>query len=169
MIICYYGNGKGKTTAALGLALRASGYNKKILFAQFIKGSLQSGEDKALKKFKNITHKKFGLGFVGIKGDNRKLSEHRAAAQKGLKYIQKNGRKFDIIVLDEVFGAVKGRLIEESEIIDIIKNCSPKTHLIFTGSPKIQQILDYCDLMSEMKNIKHPYQKGQLAQKGIDF
>jgi len=169
MIICYYGNGKGKTTAALGLALRASGYRKKILFAQFIKGEWKTGEDKALGKLKNITHKKFGLGFVGIKNDQKPLAEHKAAAASGLEYVKQNMNKYNIVVLDEIFGAIKGKLVAADDIVALIKNKPEKVVLVLTGLPKISKILKYCDIATEMKNIKHPYQKGQLAQKGIDF
>ena len=170
MIITYYGNGKGKTTAALGLALRASGYNKKILFAQFVKSPKSiTGEDKALKKIHNLTHKKFGLGFVGLLKDSRSLEEHALAAQKGLNYISKHMKEFDIIVCDEILGAIKGRLLKESDVKKLIQSVLPSQSLIFTGRPKYKSILELSDLATEMEEIKHPYQKGTLAAEGIDY
>ncbi|MFH1855237.1 MAG: cob(I)yrinic acid a,c-diamide adenosyltransferase [bacterium] len=170
MIITYYGNGKGKTTAALGLVLRASGYGKKILFIQFIKSPKSiTGEDKALKKIKNLTHKKFGLGFVGLFRDSHKISSHIQAAQKGLKYVFRNMGKFDIVVCDEILGAIKGGLIKVSEVEDLIKNFSKAKYLILTGRPKYKRLIDLSDLVSEVKEIKHPYRKGKLAIVGIDY
>jgi len=170
LIITYYGNGKGKTTAALGLVLRASGYNKKVLFAQFIKSPKSiTGEDRALKKIKNLTLKKFGLGFVGLFRDSQKISAHIQAARKGLKYVKSNMDKFDIIVCDEILGAVKGGLIKINEVENLIKNFDKCKHLILTGRPKYKRLIDLSDLVSEVKEVKHPYRKGKLAIAGIDY
>jgi len=170
MIITYYGNGKGKTTAALGLALRSSGYDKKILFVQFIKSpKSKTGEDVALKKIKNLTHKKFGLGFVGLLQDSHTPQEHRLAAQKGLKYVIKELGNYELVILDEVLGAIKGKLIDEKSILDLMNLISKNQTLVLTGRPKYKRIISKCDLATEMSEIKHPFQKGQLAVKGVDF
>jgi len=168
MIISYYGKGKGKTTAALGSALRASGYGKKILFVQFIKGDFPTGEDEALAKISNLTHKKFGLGFVGILGDERKLAEHQEAAQGGMRFVMENAENFDIVILDEVFGAIKGKLLDENSVIALLKAIKNQD-LIMTGRPKISDLLNCSDLVTEMKQIKHPFETGTQAKKGIDF
>ncbi len=170
MIITYYGDGKGKTTAALGLVLRASGYGKKVLFAQFIKSPKSiTGEDKALKKIKNLTQKKFGLGFVGLFRDSHKISSHIQAAQKGLNYVKSNMSRFDIIVCDEIIGAIKGGLIKVKEVEDLVKSFDSSKHLILTGRPKYKRLIDLSDLVSEVKEVKHPYRKGKLAIPGIDY
>lgn len=168
MIISYYGDGKGKTTAALGLALRASGYEKKILFAQFIKSPQSTtGEDRALKKIKFLEHKKFGLGFIGIKGDQRKFSEHSSAAQKGLEYVNSSIDAFDIVILDEIFGAIKGNLISSEQVLSMIKNS--KKIVVLTGRPAIDSILKVSDLVTHMQNIKHPFDSGSLAAEAVDY
>lgn len=168
MIISYYGDGKGKTTAALGLALRGSGYEKKILFAQFIKSpQSKTGEDKALKKIKFLEHKKFGLGFIGIKGDQKKFSEHRLAAQKGLEYVNSSIESFDFIILDEIFGAIKGDLINSEQVLSLVRNS--KKIFVLTGRPAISSILKVSDLVTHMKNIKHPFDNGSLASEAVDY
>jgi len=169
MIISYYGDGKGKTTAALGLATRAAGRDKKVLFAQFIKGDQITGEDIALKKIKLIVHKKFGLGFVGIMGDQKPLQDHQKAALEGLRYISNAFQKFDVIVLDEVFGAIDCQLIDENEICKLIQDMPKNIDLVLTGRPKISKLLRLSDLVTEMKKIKHPFDKGIQAKIGIDL
>lgn len=168
VIISYYGDGKGKTTAALGLILRASGYDQKILFVQFIKGEFETGEDEALGKIKNLTHKKFGLGFVGIMGDDRDHDEHKNAAIGGLRYVLDHLDSFDIVVLDEVFGAVHGGLIGLSEVLDLVKRCD-KIDLVMTGRPKIDELINVSDLVTQMKSVKHPFDRGHAAKRGIDY
>ena len=168
MIISYYGDGKGKTTAALGLVLRASGYKKKILFAQFIKGEFKTGEDEALKEIKGLARKKFGLGFVGIGGDTKRPDEHKAAAQKGLKYVSKNLDNFEVIVLDEIFGAVKGKLLCSEDVLKLLAK-SKEIDFVLTGRPKIDELLAVSDLVSEIKKVKHPFDNGLTAKRGIDY
>jgi len=170
MIIIYYGNGKGKTTAALGLALRASGYKKKILFVQFIKSPKSiTGEDKSLKKIPHLVHKKFGLGFVGILGDRQALNAHRKSAESGLKFIKSNLPKFDLIICDEILGAIKGKLIEISDVVELIFTIEKSQHLVLTGRPKFKKLIDLSDLVTEVKEIKHPYRQGKIAVCGIDY
>lgn len=169
MILSFYGDGKGKTTAALGIALRSSGYGKKILLAQFIKGTWKTGEDDALRKIPKLEHKKFGLGFVGIPGDKTPFADHQKAAQGGLDYVKKNVDRFDLIILDEIFGAVKARLLIEQDVVDLIGLIKPNTHLVMTGRPKISGLLALSDLISEIRNIKHPFDEGKLAEEGIDY
>lgn len=170
MIIVYYGDGKGKTTAALGLALRASGYKKKILFAQFIKSPKSlTGEDKSLKTIKNLVHKKFGLGFVGLYDDSKPLKDHRKAAEDGFELVKGSVKKFDVVVLDEFLGAIKGGLIDLASAIEFIRNFPKEKDLVLTGRPKYGKIVSLADLVSEVKEIKHPFTKGKMAKEGIDF
>lgn len=170
MIIIYYGNGKGKTTAALGVALRASGYGKKILFAQFIKSPKSlTGEDKALKKIPGLTHKKFGLGFVGLLKDSHSLDEHKKAAVVGFRYIEKNLNKFDLVVCDEILGAIRGGLIKVSEVKRLLSLLQSNQHIVLTGRPKYKGLIDLADLVTETKEIKHPFTKGKIAVQGIDY
>jgi len=170
LIVSYFGDGKGKTTAALGVALRASGHKKKILIIQFIKGNWRSGEERGIKPLKEIEMIKTGLGFVGIEGDCKDIALHRKAAAKGLQLAEKALlKKYDVIILDEIFGAVRGGLIKESDIIELLNKKSENLHLILTGTPRINSIIRKSDLVTQMKKIKHPYDKGQLAIEGIDY
>ncbi len=170
MIITYYGNGKGKTTAALGLSLRASGYNRKILLAQFVKSPKSiTGEDKALREIAGLTHKKFGLGFVGLYSDKISPKEHREAAQKGMQYLLENLNKFDVIIADEIIGSIKGGLIDMSQVVELIKQLPAEKDLILTGRPKYLRLIGLSDLVTEMKEIKHPFRRGKMAKEGIDY
>lgn len=168
MILTFYGDGKGKTSAALGVALRASGYSRKILFCQFIKGDWKTGEDIALKKIKNLTHRKFGIGFVLPQDDTKRKEEHIEAGGRGIKFVIKSAKQYDLIILDEILNAVKLKIIDIDDVLKIIKD-NKKKDLILTGRPKIKKIIDVSDLVSEIKKIKHPFDKGIKAKKGIDY
>ncbi|MBI4037085.1 cob(I)yrinic acid a,c-diamide adenosyltransferase [Candidatus Daviesbacteria bacterium] len=171
LVIIYTGEGKGKTTAALGLSLRAAGYNKKVLIVQFGKANF-SGEVAGIKKLKpNVKIIQGGKGFVGILGDKLPLSEHKKAAQDTLKILAqeiKSG-KWDVVISDEIIGAIKGKLITLTQVIKLIKDKPMELDLILTGRFAPQKLIDTADLVTEMKMIKHPFEKGILAKKGIDF
>ncbi len=166
MIIVYTGDGKGKTTAALGLALRCFGGGGKVLILQFIKGSQNSGELEALKLLP-IEIRQCGLGFTN-QGD---FSTHKAAALETLKIAQDEiiSGKWTMIILDEINYAVKGGLISESEMLNLLEICPPDLHLVFTGRAASEKLIEAADLVTEMKLIKHPYQRGIPAQRGIEF
>jgi len=169
LTICYFGDGKGKTTAALGLALRAAGQKKKTLIVQFIKGDWESGEDIACAQTKQIRIVKMGKGFVGL-GNKTDIKVHIESAQKALEFSRRAMKKdFDILVLDEILGAVKGSLIKTKDIIELIKIKPVKMTLVLTGQPKIIEVIKICDLVTQMKKVKHPYDNGILAIKGIDY
>lgn len=176
LTICYIGNGKGKTTAAVGAAVRASGYGKKIVYFQFFKSlSWPSGEREALKKLGVEVHV-HGLGFVGILGDKKKKSEHAKAAQKALKEAATLlfSSRFDVVVLDEIISCVEVGILRQGDVIGLLKKRiknkkSAMTHLILTGHQKYPKILAYCDTVTEMRMLKHPYYQGYLAVKSIDF
>ena len=178
IIIVYTGNGKGKTTAALGLILRTSGYNKKILLVQFIKNSF-SGELKSLKKLKGVKVSQGGKGFVGILGDKLSLAEHRKTALETLEKLNKEikSEKWDLIVADEILGALCGKLIKLQDVLKSLKNKqslslrdkSDNLDLVLTGRKAPKEIINLADLVTEMKEIKHPFKKGIFGKKGIDF
>ena len=171
MIISYCGNGKGKTTAALGLALRAAGAGKRVKIIQFIKGDWNSSEEAMLKKIKGIDLEKSGLGFVNCPSDRHHISEHKKAAEQALNLardaISKN--KNDVVILDEINWAISEYLIKESEVIDLIKTMPKTKTVVLTGAPVIKELIELSDLVTEMKKIKHPYDSGQKAIRGIDF
>jgi cob(I)alamin adenosyltransferase len=167
MIQVYTGNGKGKTTAALGLALRAAGAGLKVYIGQFIKGR-QYCELKALKKLRNIKVELFGRGcFIKGKPQDKDIR----LAQRGLEKIKKiiTQKKYDLIILDEINIAQHLRLIKTKEIISLIKKAPKKTEVILTGRYAHPKILKLADLVTEMKEVKHYYKKGVKARKGIEY
>ena len=175
----FTGNGKGKTTAALGQAIRALGEEKRVLMVQFIKGPWQSGEDFFLKKF-SIQHSTFnivktGRGFVGILGDSLFPEEHKKAAEDGLAFARKEieSGMWDIVILDEINNAVSLGLISEDKVLELLDLSNLPTckleHLIFTGRDAPKEFIDRADLVTEMRDIKHPYDTGVKAKRGIEY
>ena len=172
LVIVYTGNGKGKTTAALGMALRAAGHGKKTLMIQFIKSFQNYGEIKFTKKYLcGITIKTLGKGYVKIKGDRYPFEEHVKTAKKALKYAKEQilSKKYDIVVLDEINIALDKKLITVKELVDLIQQKPPDLHIILTGRSAPKRLIQLADLVSEVKEIKHPFRKGILAQKGVEY
>ncbi len=173
MLIVFTGNGKGKTTAALGCAMRALGHNKRVLMIQFIKSGQISGEQRFLKELKIKSSKlkviSAGKGFIKIDGDKKSFSVHKKAAEDALKLTKREigSKKWDLIILDEINVAVNLKLIKASEVLKILKSASADVILTGRNAPKI--FIAKADLVTEMKEIKHPFQKGQPAKLGIDF
>ena len=172
LVIVYTGKGKGKTTAALGMVLRALGYNYKICMIQFIKGSWHYGEMTSSKRlepeFELIA---VGKGFVGILDDKGPRREHERIAREALRLSKEKieSKKYDIIILDEINYAVNLGLVKLEEVLDIIKIKPPKLNLVLTGNYAKKEVIDLADLVTEMKEVKHPFKSGLKAKKGIDF
>jgi len=172
LIIVYTGKGKGKTTAALGIALRAAGHNKKICMIQFIKGSWHYGEMISSKRldpeFEMIA---IGKGFVGIIDDKTPKEEHEKIANEAIKISANKiqSGNYDIVILDEVNYAINLGLVKMKDILNLIKSKPPALDLVLTGNYAKDEIIELADLVTEMKEIKHPFQQGKKAKKGIDF
>ena len=172
LVIVYTGNGKGKTTAALGMALRAIGYDHKVCMLQFIKGSWHYGEMDSSKKLEpNFELIAIGKGFVGILDDNSPREEHEKYAAEALRICREkiNSGKYNVVILDEVNYAINLGLIDVQEIIKIIKEKPSNLDLVLTGRDVKDEIVELADLVTEMKEIKHPFKSGIKAKKGIDF
>ena len=172
LTIIYTGKGKGKTTAALGIALRAAGYEKKICMIQFIKGSWHYGEMISSKKLEpDFEMIAVGKGFVGIIDDKDPKEEHEKIAKEAIKICQKKilSGNYDIVILDEVNYAVNLGLIDLEEVLKLIKSKPPELDIVLTGNYAKDELIEMADLVTEMKEIKHPFQKGKKAKKGIDF
>jgi len=191
MLIVFTGNGKGKTTAALGQAVRTVGRGKNVLMIQFIKGPWKSGEDYFAANFQfpisnfqkppKFEIKKMGLGFVGILGDKLPKEEHAKAARKALDYFKQELDKskpsfakasegtWDMIILDEVNVAVSLGLLTAEEVLETIKDLPAEKFVIFTGRGAPQEFIDRADLVTEMKEIKHPFNDGKLAKIAMEF
>lgn len=171
MVILYTGEGKGKTTAALGLVLRAVGYGRKCLIVQFGKIWF-TGEIAGVKKLAPLVKIiQGGKGFVKILGDKLPLSEHKKAAQKtfDLLYQEVTSGKWDVVVADELVGAIASRLLPLSKAVKLIRQKPVGVDLVLTGHHAPVELINLADLATEMREIKHPFQKGFLAKKGIDF
>ena len=172
LVIVYTGKGKGKTTAALGIALRAVGHNYKICMIQFIKGSWHYGEMTSSKRlepeFELIA---VGKGFVGIIDDNTPIEKHKKIADEALRLSREKIRSenYDIVILDEINYAVNLGLVKLEDVLDIIKIRPSHVNLVLTGNYARDEIIDVADLVTEMKEIKHPFKSGIKAKKGIDF
>ena len=172
LVIVYTGGGKGKTTAALGMALRAVGHNQKICIIQFIKGSWHYGELNSLKRLEpEVELITMGKGFVGIIDDKSPREEHEKIAKEGIKISKEKiqSKKYDTIILDEVNYAVNLGLIELNDVLDLIKTKPSELNLVLTGNHAKPEIIEAADLVTEMREIKHPFKSGIKAKKGIDF
>lgn len=172
LIIVHTGNGKGKTTAALGLAMRAWGDGLRVLILQFIKGGWKYGEIETIKKLGaidgRIELRRLGKGFQRNTDDK---AEHIEAAKEALKEAGKafESGSYDLIILDEINYAVKFELIAVEDVKALLAKRPAELHVVLTGRYAKEDIIDMADLVTEMKLIKHPYQKGIKAQKGIEF
>ncbi|MBI2021862.1 cob(I)yrinic acid a,c-diamide adenosyltransferase [Candidatus Daviesbacteria bacterium] len=171
LVIVYTGEGKGKTTAALGLALRATGYKRKVLIVQFGKIWF-TGELEGVKKLAPYVKLiQGGLGFVKIFDDNSPFSEHIKMAQKtyDLLYKEVISNKWDVVIADEIVGAVAGKLLKHSHLEKLIKAKPDKLDLVLTGHHGKKSLFKLADLVTEMIPIKHPFEKGFLAKEGVDY
>ena len=172
IIIVYTGKGKGKTTAALGIVLRAVGHGYKVGMIQFIKGEWYYGELTSSKRlepeFELIAA---GRGFVGIIDDDHPIEDHQKAAKDAIEVAKQKiaSGNYDIMILDEINYAARLNLVSQQDILDIIAAKPEKTSLVLTGNYVPEAIMAAADLVTEMREIKHPYQKGIKAKKGIDF
>ena len=172
LVIVYTGRGKGKTTAALGIMLRAVGHGYKVGMIQFIKGEWYYGELTSSKRlepeFEMIAA---GKGFVGIIDDDHPIEDHQKAAGQALAIAREKlaSGAYDVLILDEINYAVKLNLISEQDVLDLIAARPQKTTVVLTGNYAPEKVIEAADLVTEMKEVKHPYQSGIKAKKGIDF
>ena len=172
LTIVYTGKGKGKTTAALGIALRATGYKKKICMIQFIKGSWHYGEMESSKLLEpDFEMVAIGQGFVGIIDDKSPKEDHQKVAKEAIKISNEKiqSGKYDIIILDEINYAVNLNLISLEDVLELIKSKPENVDLVLTGNYAKEEVIEAADLVTEMREIKHPFQKGIKAKEGIDF
>jgi len=168
LLIIYTGNGKGKTTAALGQMLRARGWNLRTVMFQFIKNTgLDAGEHRAAQEL-GLDIRPLGTGFTW---DSKDQTRARALAYEQWQNCQKAllSGKFDMILIDEISYPLNSDWIPLSEVLDNIQRRPEGMHVLLTGRNMPQQIIDIADLVTEMKEVKHHYQHGIKAQKGIEF
>lgn len=165
------GDGKGKTTAAFGTVMRAVGYGWRVLVVQFIKGTWQYGEMVGLEYLPGVRLERMGMGFYRIMGDKLPDEVHRQAAADALALARQEmlSGAWDLIVLDEINVAMQTGLLPAADVLDLIDAKPPWLHLILTGRGAPPEIIERADLVTEMREVKHPYQRGILAQKGFDY
>jgi len=167
MIQVYTGNGKGKTTAAIGLALRAAGAGKKVYICQFCKGRCYN-EIKALKKLKKIKVEQFGRRcFINKSIEKIDIQMAHVGLKAAFKNIRKE--KYQLVILDEINVAVKLGLIPLSDLIKLIKQAHKNTELVLTGRYAHARIIKLADLVSRIEEVKHYYRKGVKARNGFEF
>jgi len=168
LILINTGDGKGKTTAALGTIFRALGRNMECAIVQYIKGKWKTGERIYADQLEHLTLEVMGLGFTW---DSDDLDKDKKAAikawEKSKTFI--NDDTHHLVVLDEITYAINYNFIELEDVLETLKKRPLTKHVIITGRNCPEDIIELADLVTEMKMIKHPYKKGIPAQKGIDF
>lgn len=169
LVQCYTGNGKGKTTAAIGLAVRAAGWGKHSIIIQFLKGQ-KSGEQIALKRFNDlISIESYGSKYFYIPGND--YTDHKTLVDKAYKRCVEvcGDSTLDIIICDEIITAVSMNLLAVSDIITLVQSKAYNQELILTGRNLPKKLYPYCDLISEVKEIKHYYTNRVKSRKGIEW
>jgi len=162
------GDGKGKTTAGFGMAIRAAGWNNKVLIIQFLKKG-NYGEIRACKEIKNITVQQYGSkNLINLKKSSQ---NDKARAKKGLKATQKaiKSKKYDLIILDEINLAIKYKLISKKEVLEMIDQKPINLDLVLTGRKADKKLINKANLASKVISLKHPYDKGRKARKGFEY
>ncbi len=172
LVHVYTGEGKGKTTAALGMALRSVGHGYKVAVVQFIKGTMRTGEREAAKMLAPyLDWTTSGRGFTSGPWNVATEEEHREAAQHAFRTAEEKltSGEFHMVILDEVLGAIKAGLVTVKQVLSLIRQKPPRVHLVLTGRDAPPEIVDAADLVTEMRPVKHPYGQGIVAQKGVEF
>ncbi|MDQ6977023.1 MAG: cob(I)yrinic acid a,c-diamide adenosyltransferase [Ghiorsea sp.] len=169
VMVVNQGDGKGKSSSAFGVVFRAAGWGMKVCVIQFIKGQWKTGEQKAASKFDNIEWHAMGDGFTwdtkNPEQDIKTTQEIWAFAQEKIK-----SQEFDLVVLDEINYCCGYGWLDGKEIVDFLEANRPKwMHLVFTGRNAAEEVIEYADTVTEMKPIKHAFDKGIKAAQGIEF
>jgi len=171
LIIVNTGPGKGKTTAAMGTALRAVGNGMRVLMLQFLKGSWHYGELDAVKAFgDNFVMKQMGRGFVKVGGaetDPEDIKLVEAAWAEAEQAIMSG--QWDLVILDEINYAIGYHMLEPAKVVEALKRKPEMVHVILTGRNAHPSIVELADTVTEMRQVKHAYEKGVMAQRGIEY
>jgi len=171
LIIVNTGPGKGKTTAAMGTALRAVGNGMRVLMLQFIKGSWHYGELDAVKSFGDkFIMKQMGRGFVKVGAEKPDLEDVRLVEEawaEGARAIQ--SREWDLVILDEINYAISYGMLDPAKVAESLKQKPDMVHVILTGRTAHATIVQLADTVTEMRQVKHAYEKGVMAQRGIEY
>jgi cob(I)alamin adenosyltransferase len=167
LVIVNTGDGKGKTTAALGMAMRAVGHGMRVAFIQFVKAWSVGEHEAAGRLAPELEVFRLGKGFVV--GDP--APEHLAAAREALEFVRRClvAGRYQMVVADEVLTAVGLKLISAAEVEDLLGARPPEVHLVLTGRGAWASLIERADLVTDMRLVKHPYEKGVTAQEGVEF
>ena len=168
LVQVYTGNGKGKTTAAIGLGIRATGHGYKVCMIQFLKPSTSYGEHKSIKKIKNFKVKSYGLKEFATPDNNE---EYKKLSSEAFDYATKTvmSKKYDLIILDEINFATACNYVKLEDVIRLIEQKPKSVELVLTGRDAPKEIIEKADLVTIMQETKHPYRKGIPARKGIEY
>ncbi len=172
LVVVITGHGKGKTTTALGIAVRACGHNMRVCIIQFMKGDLYAGEWDGVKKMDcPVELISTGKGFCGIQGNPYPFAEHRKNAQDAIQLAHQKMESggLDILILDEINNALHLKLLDLEQVLEIIRRKPPQMHLVLTGRDAHPEVIELADTVSEMIEVKHAYRKGIEPQPGIDY
>ena len=169
LLLVFTGDGKGKTTSALGLAFRAIGHGFPVCMIQFVKGNWKYGELETIKHFEDLMELHvMGRGFTWQSDDlDKDIAAAREAWDFAVQTISEN--KHRLIILDELTYLISYNMLEEKEILDVLNNRPANMHIAVTGRDASDGLIELADLVTEMKNIKHAYDNGIKAQRGIEF
>lgn len=172
LVVVITGHGKGKTTSALGLILRACGHGLRICLIQFMKGDLYAGEWDGVKKLNcPVEMIATGKGFCGIQGNPYPYQEHRANAQEAIRLAREKmaSGQVDLLILDEINNALHLKLVDLEQVLEIIRGKPARLHLVLTGRDAAPEVIELADTVSEIREIKHAYRQGIEPQPGIDY
>ena len=172
LVVVITGNGKGKTTTALGIAVRACGHNLRTCIIQFMKGDIYAGEWDGIKKMNcGVELISTGKGFCGIQGNPYPFKEHRENAQEAIQLARQKmeSGELDILILDEINNALSLHLVDLEQVLEVIRRKPPRMHLVLTGRDAHPQVIDLADTGSDINEIKHAYRRGIEPQPGIDY
>jgi cob(I)alamin adenosyltransferase len=172
LLVVITGHGKGKTTTALGIAVRACGHNLRTSIIQFMKGDIYAGEWDGIKKMNcGVELISTGKGFCGIQGNPYPYKEHRENAQEAIQLARQKmeSGRFDILILDEINNALSLRLVDLEQVLEVIRRKPLRMHLVLTGRDAHPQVVELADTVSEINEIKHAYRIGIEPQPGIDY
>ena len=172
LVVVITGHGKGKTTTALGIAVRACGHNNATSIIQFMKGDIYAGEWDGIKKMNcPVEITSTGKGFCGIQGNPYPYREHRQNAQDAIEltYQKMQSGQFGILILDEINNALHLKLVDLHQVLEIIHKKPPEMHLVLTGRDAHPEVIKLADTASEILEVKHAYQQDIEPQPGIDY
>jgi cob(I)alamin adenosyltransferase len=174
LLLVFTGNGKGKSTAAFGLALRAAGNRMPVKVIQFIKGAWKTGEREAISRgLPEIEVEVGGKGFTieRLRDPKVEMPEHHLAARAAFEMAREAvaGGRYRMIVLDEILGSIKAGLVSEAEVLELARSRPADLHLVLTGRDASVAVVEAADLVTEMREVKHHYRAGVPAQRGIEF